>query len=845
MHLSEQSTVSIPSKPTPPISCQWQPNESHPIGSRPQLIHTSSKQSIAASDYYSLASDDSNHHDHTPLQFQTPPSQIRSGAASPDIQTAEPATASIRPVRQSPPGPAKKPTVVRFSGTQADQSKASSAGFNSQRVVDNDISPTTPGVDDTPYIRFAIDQLTRDEELLGPRHHGAPSEEAYPVDRIIPDEGLGYYGHGRSSTRRERQPPNPTIRHTETIRELKYIRSIYLFLTMHLVPDDVFLPVDPPNDSFRYSKLDFVPRVLRPLPLVAFILCCLFMVAAIILSNVWSAQHNGLWRYDGVDTSRYFLFQFFPQFLAMLMILWLLIIQRAIQRILPFSVLSSEIVARQNSKIFDDVTLFPTNFLIPNIACFRYGEPVLGFCFVIFWLSLFTVPLHSAFFQTRFYTNDGLDVWRWTAVRPVGWTLLVLYILLIIALVLLMLRFLLRQTGLKWDPVSLADILVLFQRSNILSDFEGSEIPSTKDGQRISKTYRLGYWTTSNRSNEVFYAVGEDHALVRQYSLEGGKMKARLPATSYAGRDMDLEGQRPVKTTTLESLQTKIHSNLRYQWVPWFLKDTFVIAWIVTAIILLLAFIIVSFVNHAIQNGFLPLLPAPTTSQGFSPANFLYSFLPSLLGMILFLLWQPIDLYFRALQPFANLANTRGTTAEQSLLLDYSASLPIEISIKAAMAGHYKVAWISFVSLLSASIPTLAGGIFTAQFFVKTQDVRIAASLPAYIALVVFVVIYALSFLIISPARKRHLPHDISTLGQLVSFLYQSPLLDDAAFQQPRSKINLVTGLLSAPSGEKSSPQYAFGVFYGRDGGREHLGIDRLQRPGSGEMIVTTGIMAR
>ena len=31
--------------------------------------------------------------------------------------------------------------------------------------------------------------------------------------------------------------------------------------------------------------------------------------------------------------------------------------------------------------------------------------------------------------------------------------------------------------------------------------------------------------------------------------------------------------------------------------------------------------------------------------------------------------------------------------------------------------------------------------------------------------------------------------------------------------------------------------RYAFGIFVGRDG-KEHLGIDRLQRPGSREMLV-------
>jgi hypothetical protein len=57
----------------------------------------------------------------------------------------------------------------------------------------HDISPPTPGMDESPYIRFAIEQLTRDEELLGRGRQGSISSQEYPVDRIIPDEGLGYY----------------------------------------------------------------------------------------------------------------------------------------------------------------------------------------------------------------------------------------------------------------------------------------------------------------------------------------------------------------------------------------------------------------------------------------------------------------------------------------------------------------------------------------------------------------------------------------------------------------------------------------------------------------------------
>ncbi|KAL9600539.1 MAG: hypothetical protein Q9219_003085, partial [cf. Caloplaca sp. 3 TL-2023] len=360
----------------------------------------------------------------------------------------------------------------------------------------------------------------------------------------------------------------------------------------------------------------------------------------------------------------------------------------------------------------------------------------------------------------------------------------------------------------------------------------------------LPKKYTLRYWLAGRRSTEIFHGVEESQAPVGGFRRYRGSNEKHSAASDVQHTPFDLESQQPVKVSTLDSLQKDVHSPcIRFRWLPWFLQDTFVAAWIVIAVVLMLAFVIVSFVNDAVRRGFTPLLPSPTNSQGFSPSDFLYSFLPSFLGMILFLLWQPVDMYFRALEPFANLGgSTRGSPAEQSLLLDYTACLPVEVTVRAALAGHYKVAWISFISLLSATLPILGGGIFTAQYFIAAQEVRMVASMPGYYALVVFVVIYSLSYLIIWPTKKRRLPHDIRTLGQILSFVYESHLMNDAAFWQPRSRVDLVTRLLGRLTGDKGSSRYAFGVYVGRDG-REHLGIDRLHRPESGEMFITTGMM--
>ena len=787
--------------------------------STPQLVHTNSKQSISASDdYYSLTSEESSSDDRNVVQrYETPPLRLQSPDSSKAALESEAPIPTIQPVKHEDPAGDEKSEVPTKNGQyripRKPVSSSSSEGTIVRRPVSEVISPPTPGVDDTPYIQFAIDQLTRDEEVAGPRHPG--SVASYPVERVIPDEGLGYYG-----SRQQKQPVRPQDRRAETPRKLWciYPRPKRAPSKSTTATENILQSTKPTTETFRQSKLNFVPQSLRFVSLGILIFCCLLMIAGLLFCAIYPYSHLGLWLYDGTGTSRYFVFEYLPTLFASFIIIWIQIIQSAVHRVAPFVILSSGRNV-ENAGVLHDMALFRANYWIPNLSFFRYQEPLLGLCSIIFWLQLFTFPLQSCLFQTRYYSSEG--IWRWTSVQPIAWLLFVLYLLLLVALLLLLFRFLPRQIGLKWDPVSLADILLLFHRSNFLLDFAQSEMHTSFVRHNTTRHLTLGYWNTSERVSEKFYGVGEENAPVPRSSPEEGKI---APHT-----DKDLEAQEPMKASTFDTLKDVHDPALRYRWTPWFLRDGMVVAWIVIAIILTLAFIVVSFVDHAVQRGFLPLLPAPTTAEGFSPADFLYSFIPSLIGMLLFLLWQPIDVYYRALQPFASLAHRDGASAEQSLLLDYTACIPIEVTLKALINRNYKVAYISFVSLLSVTLPILAGGVFTAQFVVKSQDVRVVASMPGYYALVLFVAIYAVSFIVIWPTRKRRLPHDISTLGQLVSFFYQSPLLTEAAFAEPNSKIDLVTRLLGMPAGEREIPKYAFKVYVGTDA-KEHLGIDRLER---------------
>src|SRR5204862_780826 len=122
----------------------------------------------------------------------------------------------------------------------------------------------------------------------------------------------------------------------------------------------------------------------------------------------------------------------------------------------------------------------------------------------------------------------------------------------------------------------------------------------------------------------------------------------------------------------------------------------------------------------------------------------------------------------RRLAPFAAMSVPNGATAAKSLLLDYTYSLPLSVSIKAASNHHWKVALLSALSLINAVIPVLAGGIFWAQWYPGSLEVRIAAQPAGLYALCFFLGLYTLSFFLLLPGKKTNsLPHNARCLAEI------------------------------------------------------------------------------
>ncbi|PYH47842.1 DUF3433 domain-containing protein [Aspergillus saccharolyticus JOP 1030-1] len=780
--------------------------------SRPQMIHTEDQQSVAASDdYYSFSSQSSSARSRTSgsrvnvVRYATPNSRPASHTPSPSVSRSH----------LAPPvaGTRSQPSVDSSSDNRVFTTPASrtirsvedrevhlspmSHTTSSQAPADSYAGrPPTPGMDDSPYIHFAISQLTRDEDVAGPRRRSSIISQDSPAEPLLWDDGLGCFirSHGPSST--------PAVRQQQT-SPISARRS-----PQNSVDPESFVPVDPPEESLLYPALDYVPCVLRTWALMALTTCCLLMMAGIIFCNVWSPRHQGLWDYERQGGSHYFVMQFLPQILGMIITLWTFVVQAAVYRIMPFAIMASE---RPYDRVLQGLPILSRNFILPDLSHFKHGEALVGFALLSMWLSnIIALPLLSCLFQAKWYIIDGQGTWRWASVLAVGWTLVAIYGLSTIGLILLMLRFVRTWSGLMWDPVSLADLISVIQRSNILHDFEQSEtLPHV--GESLEPRFlRLGYWQLSNRG-ETFYGIGEVDAPIRTPSLH--HLEKNLQMQSHGLSKVSIDVERQAITEEGEYYDHLYSPAVRYRWIPWFLKDTSVIAWTVIICALFIAFVLVSFIHDAIRGGFPPRLPTLPSTGAFSSSNFCYSFVPALIGNIFFLAWQPIDVFFRASQPFASLSSSDGARAEESLLLAYPSCFPFQVTVLAVVNKHYKVAWISFMSVASAAIPILAGGVFIALNYPAEHVVKIAASMPAFYAMVVFCALYTVSFLCIWPRRRRYLPHDISTLAGLISFLYQSPLLADKILREPRSKADLVTRLVVAPPGDREHSVYGFGIY--------------------------------
>ncbi|CAK7565904.1 MAG: hypothetical protein SEPTF4163_003834 [Sporothrix epigloea] len=757
--------------------------------------------------------------------------------------------------------------------------------FKDEQV--REASNVTPGIDDTPYILYALGALSGDvpratystnDESGGSRH------SSFPI-RHIPHEGPGYYTpqsvprggknigtasiksrdisspmpHGldhRYSSRRSASnsrapqsspsqlnlPAEPLVPRTSTASS---ISTLVYPDPQH--PRSVF-PADRLKDSWAYLDLksfspqtqlvfptpDFKPLILRPMSLLLLMILCVLMIAALIFSIVYSSKHHGLIGYDGsLYGSQFFTFRVLPQLLSVFIILYALHLSSTVIRILPFSrmqALENPHPERRQGAIFDD--LFPRCYLWPQVSdrmpwCIRLP-------LIVIWISNFTVPLQSSLFSVLFDRGHG----RWTTNQGTAWTLVALYTCLAIAIACISVYWHAHSTGLIWDPRAIADFITLASNSNTMEDYKGTELLATRDDLCVALQHRtvdkIGYWAwRDGRTNGIWHGIGTDLLDDAWLDAQGSKKpQPRVPknvSRSWNEKLRVLASSASMGVDT-ESLALSPHSaGVRNRYLPWCLRDGPLFCFTIAALILLIALFVVSFLpSTSLQKGFAPVADANTTIGTLFATEVLYSFLPALVGHVIYLLASSLDMTLKVLQPWAELSkNAGGAQPSATILADYAACFPLQSTWHAAKNGHWRLALISLLATGSAFLPALSGGVLT-TLPVSKGVVRVVPNMALFVVVLALLVLCFVGLVSMLPGRRSfRLPHGVTCIAEILSFCASDDLMQEPAFKNAREREILLDQLgINSPPITRSRWIFATGT----SGNDPRLSIRRVRR---------------
>ena len=208
----------------------------------------------------------------------------------------------------------------------------------------------------------------------------------------------------------------------------------------------------------------------------------------------------------------------------------------------------------------------------------------------------------------------------------------------------------------------------------------------------------------------------------------------------------------------------------------------------------------------------------------FNPAvilkNFIFVFLPSMILAIFGVLWVNTDNFYRTVQPLAAMHDC--ALAPQSILLDYMQCPSIVALFKAAQSAHWRVAWFSLLAMTANIGPIIAGSIFTSDLNDPGHGFTISVSRRNLWVTICLLVIYLVSLPFALPHPRHHLPRQNHTVADIISYCYESKLVDDRMFHVQGSDDEQIHLTSNVHLAKKS---YEFGLYKGKDG-RRHFGID-------------------
>jgi hypothetical protein len=177
---------------------------------------------------------------------------------------------------------------------------------------------------------------------------------------------------------------------------------------------------------------------------------------------------------------------------------------------------------------------------------------------------------------------------------------------------------------------------------------------------------------------------------------------------------------------------------------------------------------------------------------------FLVSFFPLIISAFYIIPWRILDSTIREMEPFYQLSQPGGATAENSLCLDYGTSFILVTPIKAMLRGHFIVFWSSLISLAVLILAPISSEAFfvslsgTCGVNLDSADCLGAWGVYPKLARMIegvlsFVAVLLVLIIIFNYRRTTGIHSEPLSIVGLASLFYKSPLL--RSFKEIDSRI--------------------------------------------------------
>ncbi|CZR65376.1 uncharacterized protein PAC_15276 [Phialocephala subalpina] len=579
----------------------------------------------------------------------------------------------------------------------------------------------------------------------------------------------------------------------------------------HLAIDDfeyeLISTANAKKDDKPYPKLDFKPWAIETWFLGFTIL--VFLVCIGSISTMIILGHHQTGGYHVTKTSHHLAFRYVPPAIGTLTTVWWRTIISTLARMTPYMTMAGDYGNVRNPRRLQQ--------LLQNAYAHAVFEPMdltsvtarndwLLFISLIvqFVIMIMIIPLKAVFIQIV-ADEPG---WTVIVVPGVGYALIAIYSTLILVIIAIIASHWGRETGLKWDPVSLADQLSLVQGSNVLYILQGLEFAlskaCTKELKKRSPFYgivRLGYWKHKT-TGKIWHGL------------------ACIPPRLETPLDYELQ-------------RVEDPENYRYFSVPFLLSDDLLSLYAV-GLTVIIALTITGLVNGRVERGINAIFSTWTLNKSGVTVEMLdnwaegfrYRFLPVFCMTLGSALWIRADLFYRWTEPFARMDGM--SDASLNIFLDYPSVPPVVIT---------RVAAFSALALISIAPPIIATGVFIST--PTPNGYTISIEPINFWTCFVLLNLYLIFLLIVRPPPNYRLPRSIRSIADVLTYCYASKLLDDvgpdgkpvfSAQDIDDERIHMKSRI------RLTKKRYQFGLYLGNDGKR-HLGFDVAVRDVDGKLV--------